>query len=740
MIYLISRNKTLWNSANYNQVSFDWALQQLPVKEVQLDTETAGLDCHTNPLLTLQLGTSDNQFVFDWTTLNNQEKLQLKKYLESNVVVIGHNLSFDLTFLYVQDIWPKKIYDTMIAEQLIYLGYPRVISSEIAMELNLEFPDYEYIETDDKGVSLYSLKRSPYYELSYSLKATAKRRLKINLDKSVRGEIVTKGLTESVIIYAANDVKWLQQIKEKQLEELSKQQLLKAIEFECEVIKHVAYTKYCGIHLNKSKWLDKMKSDQLKYDQAKKNLDTYVINLDKEEIIKRVPKDKKEEQKLLELGFTYNFDSKNYEFPIKNLFVEVNLQGNLFEGFNTDPICTINWSSSQQVIKLFELLGIQVDTFDKKTKKKKKSIEEKQISPQKDKFPIINTFLEYQEAAKVISTYGENWLRAINPNTGRIHVEIHSIGTDTARMSSGGGVYRLNQQNLPHDQVTRACFTAEEGNLWLSCDFSGQESCITASVSNDSKMCEILNSGGDLHSEVARSCWPELLGNLTIEEIKTKYKEYRQSAKGIEFGVFYGGDDNTLVANKGFSPEQAKEIYNNFMNTFSGLKQYQAWRRAEVLEKGYILMNPNLGHRAHIYDIEWMFSMKEKFKEEGFWEYYRTMKRDHPTSTTVQQVKRFFKRKSEIERQSINYCIQNRGAMCMKLAMIKLFNWIISNNYQNIVKICAIVHDECNLEVPESLKDEVSKIIIQCMEAGGKPFCSKVHLGADLSVGEYWIH
>jgi len=125
------------------------------------------------------------------------------------------------------------------------------------------------------------------------------------------------------------------------------------------------------------------------------------------------------------------------------------------------------------VIPLFEIIGIQTHTFDKKTKKEKKSIEEKQISPQKDKFPIIEIFLRYQGAAKVVSTYGENWLKAINPISKRIHAELHSIGTDTCRVSSGGGPYKLNQQNLPHDPITRACFTAEKGNKWISCDYSG---------------------------------------------------------------------------------------------------------------------------------------------------------------------------------------------------------------------------------------------------------------------------
>ena len=58
---------------------------------------------------------------------------------------------------------------------------------------------------------------------------------------------------------------------------------------------------------------------------------------------------------------------------VVSTFTKVDLQGNLFEGFDTKPKCTINWSSSQQVIKLFEVLGIQVKTFDKKEKKTNKA-------------------------------------------------------------------------------------------------------------------------------------------------------------------------------------------------------------------------------------------------------------------------------------------------------------------------------------------------------------------------------
>ena len=700
MIYLVSKNVNLFNSEKYLQIEFSKALELLSnLNLIQLDSETQGLDCHTKALLTLQLGNKENQIVFDWTTLSEEEKKSIKLLLEDpNKVYLGWNLSFDLTFLYVQGIYPKNIIDGMIIDKLIFLGYPPTLSIDL---YDNQF-GYEAI-LDDKG----SIK---HWELSYSLKASAKRWCNIDLDKTVRGQIIDKGLTESVIVYAANDVKYIEDIYNKQCEELIKQDLHKAAKFECEFVKCVAYTKYCGIHLNIQKWKDKMNKDLAEKQSSIEALNNFVLE-------------------------QYN---KN-KLLFKD-FVEY-VQPDLFGFVKSGYACKINWDSTKQVIPLFEILGINVKTFDKKTKKEKKSIEEKQIAPQVDKSPIIKMFLRYQGASKLVSTYGDNWLNAINPKTKRIHLELHSIGTDTSRMSSGGGIYRLNAQNLPHDEETRACFTAEEGNVWISCDYSGQESAITASTANDKKMIEILSSGGDLHSEVARSCWPNILGQYTDKEIKEKFnKTYRFDAKGVEFGVFYGGDAHTLMANKGFKKEEAERIYNNFMQSFPGIKIYQDYCRREVMRKGYILMNPILKHRARIYDGEWLKIMQEKMNDPEFKSYYWQMRKESPYCDTVQDVKRFNLRKSSVERQSINYRIQNRGACCFKLASIKLFNWIIKNNYQNKVLMCVPAHDEWNLECPKEMAEEVSDVLVKCMVAGGKPFCPNVYLGADVSVGDHWIH
>ena len=65
MIYLVSRNNSLFKSTRYSQVPFEEAMKMLFILiEVQFDTETMGLDPHTKELLTVQLGCRKFQIVF----------------------------------------------------------------------------------------------------------------------------------------------------------------------------------------------------------------------------------------------------------------------------------------------------------------------------------------------------------------------------------------------------------------------------------------------------------------------------------------------------------------------------------------------------------------------------------------------------------------------------------------------------------------------------------------------------
>lgn len=664
MIYLVTKQQSLWASDRYKVISAEEALELLaPLSVVELDTETMGLDPYTKELLTVQLGCAEFQVVTDCTSVDIH---LFKEYMENpQRMFLGWNIKFDLKFLYHQRIVPLRVYDGYLAEKLLWLGYP-----------------------------------AGMHEMG--LKAASINYLGVDMDKSVRGKIIQTGLTEDVIVYAAGDVSYLGKIRDKQLIELEKKGLLKAIDFENEFVKCLAYIEYCGAKLDVDKWKIKMATDL-------NNLEKY-------------------EAELNEWVEESEYSSK---------YCSVNIQGDLFNGFDTKPRCHINWTSSQQVIPLFEELGLNLKVLDKKTKHYKKSVDIKVVEPQASKSPLIPIYIKYKKAAIIVNTFGQKFLNLINPVTGRIHANFNQLGTDTGRLSST----EPNLQNLPHDAQTRACFVSDKGNRWISADYSGQESYLMASMANDEAMLdELINGSGDLHSLTAKMVFQQIPRDMPLKDIKKNFKDLRQEAKGYEFCFNYGGQDSTLIRNYGLDAKRAKEIYENYMSGFAGLKRYQDFRRIDVMRKGYILLSPITGHKAYIYDYDELKMQMEKQDDPDFWAYYREMKQENPECDTVQGVRRLARRKAESEKQSINYPIQAAGALCFKLASIKLFNWLLKNGLLFKVKYCIPVHDEINLEAPDEISEEVADILVKCMVSAGKPFCTRAHLGADVEIGDHWIH
>lgn len=468
MIYLVTNAPKISNST-YKVISIKESLELLnPLKIVGVDTETEGFDVYKDKLLLVQFGCYDFQIVIDCKTV---DITIYKSFLESkDKLFLFWNAKFDLKFFYHQGIVITNVYDGYLAEKLMWLGYPPGI-----------------------------------HELS--LKAAGITYLDIELDKTVRGKIFYAGLADDVIEYSANDVKYLEQIRKKQLEEAAKKELIRAINFENKFVIVLAYIEYCGVRLDIDRWKRKMESD-------KKNL------FEKENLLN-------------------NWVVEN--FPGNQKYTYINKQGDLFLGFDTTPKCIINWNSAQQVIPLFEELGFNLNAFDKATGKIKKSIDAKIIEPQKTISPIAPIYLEYRAAQKIVSTYGENLLKQVNID-GRIHTQFNQL-MDTGRLSCGGKNKNtkeeyINLQNLPADEETRACFIAENGNKWISIDYSGQETFLIASIANDQAIIKELTEGsGDIHSLTAKMAYPDIIGDCPVSEIKDKFKHYRQEAKGIEFAI-----------------------------------------------------------------------------------------------------------------------------------------------------------------------------------------------------------
>ena len=430
MIYLVSSQFSLFDSSNYTKLTLEGSIKMIEsFNVIQFDTETTGRDAHICDILCAQFGNKkqDIQIVVDTTTISI---LHYKKLLETKLI-IGQNLKFDLQFLFKYNIIPTKVYDTMIVEQLLYLGYP---------------------PGNIPG------------GISFSLLAIAKRYLNIDLDKSIRGEIIWRGLDDSVIVYAANDVKWLEDIVEKQIEECKRKDCIIGAKLECDFVPVISYLEWCGIKLDVDKWNKKMLKDKLNMQNGAIKLNIFTIALN------------------------------NPKFYVSNL------QGDLFEGFNSEPVCNINWASSQQVIKLAKYLGFDTKVVDKKTGEDKESVLEKHLKGQKginDDF--LKIYFDYKEAEKVVSTYGQKYLNAINPLTERIHTQFKQIGASSSRMSCGSkqintDLAKLKKlpikpsnkqsdlvcsypqlQNLPADEDTRSAFISKKDNYMCSCDYSALE-------------------------------------------------------------------------------------------------------------------------------------------------------------------------------------------------------------------------------------------------------------------------
>jgi DNA polymerase I-like protein with 3'-5' exonuclease and polymerase domains len=630
---------------------------------IQFDCETLGFDVHTKPLMCVQMGDFENQFVI------HPDKLQEFKIPLERRTLIGHNIKFDLKFLYKNDIWPNKVYDTFLAESIIYCGLNKV----------------------RKG-----------------LNHVAKRRLNIDLDKSVRDNIWNEGLTRRVIEYSADDVKYLEKIKDAQKKDLDKWELHKALELDNEFVLCLAYIEYCGFRLHKEKWQKKSIKDKETLKERELLLSKFVID--------------------------------------NNLNKYIRQQLDLF---STERECVINWGSPKQVVELFEDLKIPV--LVKKKGKMVKSVESKAVEKYEEKFPIIKPYLSYKEAAKVVSTYGDSFIKQINPVTGRIHTNFRQI-LNTGRLSSGGknkGTKEeyINLQNIPSDEETRSCFIANKGNKLIISDYTAQEDFVFVELSKEKKLIEFYNDTTkkrDGHSFVAKMCFPKELKDVPEEEVKKVRGDLRDAAKKAKFAIHYGGNGQTIADNINIPVEEGNMIYEAYMEAFPGIKAYFEKCKKAGLKNGYIKFNDITNRISFIEGFEDYKQLQNEINRD-FWNKWRDVKLAYEKGLRIEEythmkdkISHFFKIKGNIEKASLNYPVQGTAAEVTKLAAVYFFDWIKKNKYQNIVLIPNDVHDELDAEAPDRLTKEVATNLQECMERAGEVYCKVVKLKAVPTIATDW--
>tara|TARA_B110000259_G_scaffold181223_1_gene222931 strand:- start:4457 stop:6331 length:1875 start_codon:yes stop_codon:yes gene_type:complete len=452
--------------------------------EIELDTETTGLDPHTKELLCIQLGTPDRQYVIDTTcTLISRFKPLLE---DKSKLFLLQNAKFDLKFLFKHGIEVSNVYDTMLAECLLTSGH------------------------EDRSVGL---------------QAIAMKYLDVDLDKSVRGNIHKEGLSDRVIIYAADDVRYLTPIKQAQMKQITDLQLENVLNLENKVVKTFARMEYIGLLINQEKWLEVAV-------QAEQNVEDLIAKLDTVVDVE----------------------------PMLKKFKPTHIQSNLF-GIE-ERTHTVNWSSPKQKLDIMKALGIKVNDVADRTLQKNKR-----------KHSIVNLLIDYSKQAKLASSFGRDFLKFVNPKTNKIHPNYWQI-LSTGRISaSAPNINQIPARGELGGKI-RSSFIASSGKVIVGGDYSGMELRIIAQLSKDPLWVNAFKTGQDLHSVLCSATF-----GIPLSDVKKPFpdkpeKSYRDVQKTINFGLAYGMSKFKLADTMGIDVDKADEIIKKFFSVVPEVKKF----------------------------------------------------------------------------------------------------------------------------------------------------------------------
>ncbi|PRR37440.1 DNA polymerase I [Borreliella burgdorferi] len=344
-----------------------------------------------------------------------------------------------------------------------------------------------------------------------------------------------------------------------------------------------------------------------------------------------------------------------------------------------------NLNSPKQMHEiLFEKLNLKLPE-----KIKKDSTDIKVLESLREQHESIENLIKYRQIAKLKSTYTDNLIELINYKTNRLHTSFIQTKTATGRITS----INPNLQNIPikdeKGRKIRKAFKPENGNIFISADYSQIELAILAHLSQDEVLIKAFENNKDIHTETASKLFK-------IEE-KEITPNLRRIAKSINFGIIYRMSDFRLAKELGITKEEAKGFINSYFDSYPKIKEFIINQINFVRNAGY--SETILKRRRYIKEIN-----SNNYLE-----------------------------RSAAERIAINSIIQGSAADIMKIAMVKVFNEFKSKKMES--KILLQVHDEMLIESPIEEENEVKKILKIMMETA---YILNLPLRANIETGKSW--
>jgi DNA polymerase-1 len=304
---------------------------------------------------------------------------------------------------------------------------------------------------------------------------------------------------------------------------------------------------------------------------------------------------------------------------------------------------------------------------------------------------IVASILDFRVYQKLKSTYVDALPLMISDRDGRIHSTFSQAVAATGRLSSNNP----NLQNIPirtekGREIRKAFVPRHDNYVLVSADYSQIELRIAASFAKDQDMIAAFKEGRDIHATTASKVF-----KVALEEVDANM---RRKAKAVNFGLLYGMSAFGLSERLKVPRAEAKEIMEAYFEEFSAVKQYMDNIIKQAHEVGYV--ETITGRRRYLRDIN----------------------------------SRNYTLRSYAERNAINAPIQGSAADIIKVAMIKIEDWIKSENLKS--RMVLQVHDELVFDVH---RDELELLKLQVETLMKEALPLEVPMEIEIGEGQNWL-
>ena len=341
-------------------------------------------------------------------------------------------------------------------------------------------------------------------------------------------------------------------------------------------------------------------------------------------------------------------------------------------------------------------------------------------------FPFIGKVKRFREVAKAIASNLMPLYEYTDPSRspdGRIRVNFEAFKVDTGRFSTPGkegragftGTIPWNLQSIPAgydprrpecSTRLRECIRAPKGRILFAIDYSGEELRVVTNLSGEPMwvreffrcsgcdhefdrgatippppeppppFCPKCGSDkiGDLHTLTALSVYGE-----AIKADKEMFKQRRKEAKGVNFGLCYGGGGKAVQWATGCSKEEGWRIKRQFDATYKTL--FAWWKTQHDLARRTKHVLTAFNRRYPLPDIE--------SADDGF--------------------------RAKAERNAVNGPVQGTGADIMKFAMGLIYLECKRRGWLDRVRMIITIHDELVFEIDEDVVAEALPVIKHTM-------------------------